>query len=83
MIGLLNNVGSRFYRWWMMFAHALGYVNTKILLTIFYVLVIGPVWLIATVMRSDFLGLRTKGKTTFWKPRSSEQGTRESSLHQF
>ena len=83
MSALLKKIGSTAYRWWMAFAHALGYVNTKVLLTVFYVLVLGPVWLICTIVRIDFLDRRWRRGTTYWRKKEPTDHTPAASRHQF
>lgn len=56
------------YRGWMKIAHAIGKVNTLLLLTIFYFLILGIAKLIVLILRKDLLGLRQKG-SSYWKER--------------
>ena len=51
--------------WWTL-AHALGWVNTRLLLTIFFVLVIVPVGVVFRLIGRDLLNQRGKGST--WLP---------------
>jgi hypothetical protein len=58
------------HRWWMKFAGLLGWVNTRILLTVFFVLVLTPVGLVMKLIRRDPLGRRfEKGSATYWERR--------------
>jgi hypothetical protein len=52
-------------RWWRRLGHALGWVNTRILLSLFFFLVITPVGLIMRLAGKDPLDLRGHGST--WK----------------
>lgn len=55
---------------WMAFAKFLGWLNTRILLTLFFVLVITPVGLVIRLLRKDLLDERSrKSALTYWKPR--------------
>ena len=69
---------------WLLFARILGRVMTGILLTIVYVIVIGPMYLGAKVMRKDLL-LKKKYplKSSYWRDRVSNEPTIERYKYQF
>ncbi len=49
---------------WMAIAGRFGFVQTLILLALFYILLIGPIWTVTAIARRDFLakrGLGSKG----------------------
>lgn len=52
-------------RWWRRVGHALGWVNTRILLSLFFFLVLTPVGLVMRLARKDPLDRRGHGST--WK----------------
>jgi hypothetical protein len=52
-------------RWWRRIGHALGWVNTRILLSLFFFLVLMPVGLILRLTGQDPLDSRGHGST--WK----------------
>ena len=55
---------------WMAFARFLGWLNTKILLTLFFALVITPVGLVLRLFRRDLLEQRTgTDAESYWKRR--------------
>jgi hypothetical protein len=83
MFALAKTIAGTLYRWWMAFAHALGYVNTKALLTIFYLLILAPVWLICSIFRVDFLDRRWRRGTTYWREKESTEHTQAASRRQF
>jgi len=59
-----QSIRSRLYNGWMSIAGRFGFVQTLMLLVIFYVLLIGPASIITTIGRRDFLtkrGLRSEG----------------------
>jgi Saxitoxin biosynthesis operon protein SxtJ len=69
---------------WMSFAFALGYVNTRLLLGLFYLVIMTPVALIQRLLRTDGLdihGVRTED--SLWKARKHERPDRESYERQF
>lgn len=52
-------------RWWRRVGHALGWVNMRILLSLFFFLVLMPVGLIMRLLGKDPLDVRGHGST--WK----------------
>lgn len=55
---------------WMAFARFLGWLNTKILLTLFFVLVVTPVGLVLRFFRRDLLEQRMgTDAESYWKRR--------------
>jgi hypothetical protein len=59
--------------WWTL-AHALGWVNTRLLLTIFFVLVLVPVGVVFRVFGRDLLDRRGHGSS--WVPFSTRRDPR-------
>lgn len=62
----------RISRLWMAFAHALGWVNSRILLTVLYVVILGP---FALVRRVGSLFARRNSPASYWLPKRSEEPT--------
>ena len=63
---------GRFKQRWMTFVHALGRVQTAILLFLIYVLVIGPVSLLLRLSRrGDLLQIEKPAGGTTWSPKPS------------
>ena len=79
----LRKVASFLYAWWMRFARVLAFVNTRVLLTLFYFIVIGPIALVLKVIGKDFLERRTNGSPTYWKLREQSEQNLESASRQF
>jgi hypothetical protein len=79
----LKKIGKTVYSWWMKFAHLLAFVNTRILLSIIFVLIIGPIAVISRLLGADFLGVRRVSVKSFWKVRESIPPTIESARRQF
>ena len=78
LIGLfVPPLAKLFHRIWMTFAFALGYVNSRIILTIIYFLVFVPYGLISRMAGRDPLQLRQKGKVSYWTPRNVTRQTPE------
>ena len=60
-------LGRRLLNGWMAVAGRVGFVQTLMLLVIFYICLIGPAWVVTTVARRDLLtkrGLHAPG--TAW-----------------
>lgn len=58
-----------FYELWMKLAHAIGRVNTAILLTLFYFIFIGFAKLVTLLARKDLLDIRLGDRPSYWKNR--------------
>jgi len=72
-------------RAWMRFVEALGRVQTTLLLSLVYVVLIGPLWLCMCVLgRRDLLGTRRGGGATSFAVQKSKVPTdRERCERQF
>ncbi len=58
------------YIGWMSLALALGFVVSHVVLTLFFVLVITPIGLVARLLGKDFLRLKlSRDAPTYWLPR--------------
>lgn len=64
----------------MKFAHTLGKINSFILLTAFYFVVIGIARLVLLIGRKDILEERWKDKPSYWKKREKLVVTEEAFL---
>ncbi|MEX1138988.1 MAG: SxtJ family membrane protein [Bacteroidota bacterium] len=72
------------YRGWMAFARFLGIVNTTILLTLVYILLIGPLSLVMRAFGSDLLDKRMKAPSgSFWRKKAPLKHTLDECRHQF
>ena len=58
-------------RGWLAFAHVLGAVNSRILLSLIFYLFLTPIALLARAVRGDFLALKrtTAPDRSYWQPR--------------
>ncbi len=70
-------------RWWLRFAKGLAVVNTAVLLTIAYVLVIGPLSLFIRILGKDFLQLKNASRASFWRDREETNDTLDTAERQF
>jgi hypothetical protein len=66
------------YLIWMKFAFMLGWINTRILLGLFFFLVLTPMGIVLRVMGKDLLDARIdKSATTYWSKREKALFDRE------
>jgi len=66
-----------FHRAWMGFAEVLGYVNSRILLTILYYLLLTPYGFISRVFGRDPLTRRGPNQDTYWIKREKTRQTQQ------
>jgi hypothetical protein len=83
--GILLAVGAafpraaaQFHHWWMRLAAVLGYVNSRVLLTIIYFLVIAPVGALARLTGHDALQRHGGAQPSYWIKRASSRQTARS-----
>lgn len=74
---------SLIWRGWKKFAHVLGIVNTRILLTITYFIVVAVAAIIARVTGRDLLDRRMTPRDTYWRERDQAPVDLESCRRQF
>ena len=79
----MKKVFSLVWRGWKKFAHVLGIVNTKILLTVSYFVIIALVSLITKVFRADLLDRRLRPQPSYWHDRERLAVDLESCRRQF
>lgn len=82
-MSMLRKARKTLYAGWMKFAAALAYINTRIVLTLVFVLLIGPLALVMRILGKDFLDRRMDRRTSFWKTRMRVDHTLENMKHQF
>jgi hypothetical protein len=75
---------NRIKNGWLLFARTLGRVSTIILLTLIYLLVIGPMALYVKILGKDLLQKKNyAAKTSYWRDRVSSEPTIERHKFQF
>jgi saxitoxin biosynthesis operon SxtJ-like protein len=78
LIGLFVPVAARgFHRAWMGIAGVLAYVNSRILLTILYYLLLTPYGLISRLFGRDPLDRRGRSRDTYWVKREKTRQTQQ------
>jgi hypothetical protein len=67
---------------WMIFALALGWFNTRLLLTVFY-LILGIPALVLKLIGKDLLDRGFKNRSSYWIKKENVPHTTERARHQF
>jgi hypothetical protein len=76
--GLLVPPAARaFHTAWMRFAALLGHVNSRVLLTLFYYLIIMPYGFVTRLVGRDPLRRRGAARESYWVERKATRQTRE------
>ena len=77
LIGLLVPVASRaFHRFWMGIAAVLGYINSRILLSLLYYGVFAPMGLVRRLMGRDPMKRRGSPQSSYWVRREYTRQTK-------
>lgn len=72
------------YTVWMKFAFALGWVNTRIIITLIFFLVVTPIGLIMRILKRDLLAEKiNKNTETYWDDIEPVQSVKEHLERQF
>jgi hypothetical protein len=69
MIERIKSFLKLLYRYWMIFAKALGWVNSRIILTVFYFVIFSPLSLIMRLFGKDFLAANYDNPESYWLPK--------------
>jgi hypothetical protein len=67
---------ERFNRGWMAFGAALGYVNSRVLLSLMYYLVVTPFGVVLRLAGHDPLHRRGRRRESYWVPRETPRQPR-------
>jgi hypothetical protein len=79
---LIPNALQVQYHYWMRFAHALGWLNTRVLLTITFYLVFTPIGLFMRLIGKNPLNRGFTGDT-YWHERTKKEFQKEDFLKQY
>jgi hypothetical protein len=79
----MKKVLSLLWQGWKKLAHVLGIVNTKILLTVTYLVIIAVVAIISRLSGADLLDRRMKPRQSYWHDREPADVSLESARRQF
>lgn len=73
----------RLWGLWKAFAHRLGQVQTTIILSVVYLIAIGPISLISRVLGRDLLAQRRHERPSYWVALPEVTSTLERARKQF
>jgi hypothetical protein len=76
-IGLIPAAAGAFHLGWTKLAAGLGYVNSRVLLSIVYVAILAPYGFALRLFGRDPLNRRGPAKPTYWSPRSATRQRKE------
>jgi len=63
-----------FYIVWMKFAFILGWFNTRLLLCVFFYLILSPIGLLMRLFKIDLLDRRfNRTRQSYWKPKENKE----------
>ena len=71
------------YFLWMIFAAILGWVMTRVILSLVFYLVITPIGLITRILGEDFLALKKSQSDSYWNYRDSSKELNQDYEKQF
>ncbi|HET6348266.1 MAG TPA: hypothetical protein VFH88_04205 [Candidatus Krumholzibacteria bacterium] len=71
------------WRGWKKFAHILGVINTRILLTVTYFVLFAFAFLAVLFSRADLLDRKMEKKPSYYRPREPFKDTLETVRRQF
>lgn len=74
---------KRLKEWWMAFAHALGWINTRVLLTITYIVLFGIGAIALAFTRKDLLRRKFTNEKSYWQKKDPINHTLEQAKRQF
>jgi hypothetical protein len=79
----MMRIVRKLWAWWKAFAHVLGQIQTTILLSLVYLIAIGPIALVSRLIGRDLLGLRRSDNPSYWHPLPEVTASVERALKQF
>ena len=74
---LIPALARRFHVFWMTIAVALGYVNSRVLLSLLFYLVFAPYGFVSRLLKRDPLKRRGATAQSYWTARKTTRQTRE------
>ena len=74
---------SLIWRGWKKFAHVLGIINTRILLSVSYFIIFALGWIVTRLGRMDLLDRRMTRDATYYREREAINASLETARRQF
>ncbi len=71
------------YLIWMIFAVLLGWLMTRIILTLLFYIILTPIGLVTKLLGEDFLSLKNKRDNSYWNNRDIQADLNKNYKKQF
>ncbi len=81
MISFLRTLASTSVKFWMKFVHAVGWFNTRLILTVFYILLVIPAIIFRLIRGKRYRQIAERD--SFWTDKESTSATLDQARHQF
>lgn len=81
--GIIMKFLKLLYNAWMKLAHALGWLNTRIILTLVYILIFTPIALFFRLIGKDLMERRLEAVESYWLKRGIKEFKPEDYRRQF
>ena len=72
-----------FYLIWMIFAIILGWIMTRVILSLIFYFIVTPIGIIARLLGEDFLALKKVSSDSYWNIRDSVEELKQNYTKQF
>ena len=73
IIGVITPVILKpIYKIWMIFAVIIGWIMTRVILSVLFFLIITTIGIFTRLIGKDFLNLKTKNNVSYWNIRNKE-----------
>lgn len=79
----MKRLVNRLYKGWMVFAHALGRVQTYLILSVIYFLAVGMTSFLMRLFTGDPLDRRLHDRASFWTPKEPTNSRLEEARRPF
>ena len=79
----MDNVFKHIYQGWKQFARRLASIQNMIILSLVYILLLGPVRLLVRLFKKDLLASKTLKANSFWIEREEKKYELERFYQQF
>ena len=80
---MLKKIFSVLRKGWTAFVKAVGYVQTRIVLFLFYMFILGPISIALRVFRVNILSVYRERKDSFWQIKAAMDESPEGLTRQF
>ncbi len=79
----MRDVWSTVVRRWKQFASFLGRWNSRLVLTLLYLILVGPIAIVLKVLGKDPLDRKRKSVSSYWKDKEPLDSSLERNTYQF